>query len=466
MIINQHITLLMATTKRASSSRGKSGAMGMSLGAIIIAAFLSILLFVSYVSRPDISVVKGVPVITQGLVVPAILIGVVVWGLVEYSTPPGKGIWDLLARFIVAFGIGGFVGGYLGYEFSFGAYVLTPAFSGNEYAEFFLAMTFLAVFSLIWTVAWAHTHGFKGIKSSGAKALNFTESGPSKVKRIMIAFIGIIVVFMFLVPAGAELGHIAAQGQQINTLGYKPSSASAGTLLYSSTQIYSVREFNASSSISSTAGDYGYISEFEMPTHDVKNKTGVEVPEFYQTAYMTSALTTGNVNQYAISEISLEFASKITANITIGTGVAVKSVAGEAVGSTGTTGTAVALPSTTTTTKFVGTNETTFVPVESVHMNDSAYANFTLSPSMFLGNQSLSISYEIHGNLTSDLEVIPVYTGNPTGLKIFWAYNIIQAMDVVGGVLLLVFIPLSVPMIDMDTSKVSGKVRRKNGGRR
>ena len=30
----------------------------------------------------------------------------------------------------------------------------------------------------------------------------------------------------------------------------------------------------------------------EMSTHDVKNATGVEVPEFYQTAYVTSALTT------------------------------------------------------------------------------------------------------------------------------------------------------------------------------
>ena len=449
----------MATTKRASSSRGKSGAMGMSLGAIIIAAFLSILLFVSYVSRPDIAVVKGVPVITQGLLVPAILIGVVIWGLVEYSTPPGKGIVDLVARFIVAFLIGGFVGGYLGYEFSFGAYVLTPAFSGNEYAEFFLIMTFLAVFSLIWTVAWAHTHGFKGMKSSGARALNFSESGPSKVKRIMIAFIGIIVVFMFLVPAGAELGHIAAQGQQVDTLGCEPSGNNG--LLCVATQMYSVRELNASSSISSRLVNAGYSSEFEMPTHDVKNATGVEVPEFYQTAYMTSALTTGNVNQYAMSEISLRFASKITANITIGTGVAVKNVAGTISGSSGPTGTAVAFPS--TTTKFVGTNATTFVPVESVHMNDSAYANFTLSPSMFLGNQSLSISYEIHGNLTSEIEVIPVYTGNPSSLKIFWSYNIIQAMYVVGGALLLVFIPLSIPMVDLNTKSITVMGGKKGG---
>ena len=450
----------MATTKRASSSGWKSGTMGMSLGAIIIAALLSILLFVSYVSRPDISVIKGVPVITQGLVVPAILIGVVVWALVEYSTPPGKGIWSLLGRFVISFIVGGFVGGYLGYEFHFGAYVLTPSFAGNKYAEFFLAMSFLAVFTLIWTTAWAHTHGFKGIRSSGSRVLNFKESGPSKVKRVMVALFVIVAVMVLLVPAGAELGHLAASGHQTDDLGYELTSPA----LLDSTQIYSVREFNVSSSLSSSETIHGYATEFEMPTHDVKNKTGVEVPEFYKTAYITSALTAGNVNQYALSEISLYFASKMTANITIGTGVAVKSVAGLAPGSTGTTGTAVVLPDTTTT--FKGTNATTFIPVETVHMNDSAYANFTLQPDMFLSNQSLSISYELQGNLTSDIEVIPVYTGNPSGITVFWPYSMIIAMYVVGGALLLIFIPVSIPMIDMNASQVIGRARRKNGGRR
>ena len=103
------------------------------------------------------------------------------------------------------------------------------------------------------------------------------------------------------------------------------------------------------------------------------------------------------------------------------------------------------------------------MPVESVHMNDSAYANFTLSPSMFLSNQSLSISYEIHGNLTSEIDVIPVYTGNPSGLKIFWSYNIIQAMYVVGGILLLVFIPLSIPMVDIDTKSMKSMGGKKGG---
>jgi hypothetical protein len=82
---------------------------------------------------------------------------------------------------------------------------------------------------------------------------------------------------------------------------------------------------------------------------------------------------------------------------------------------------------------------------------------------MFLGNQSLSLSYEIHGNLTSEIEVIPVYTGNPSSLKIFWPYNIIRAMYVVGGILLLVFIPLSVPMIDIDTKSMKVMGDKKGG---
>ena len=436
----------MATTKRASSSGWKSGTMGMSLGAIIIAALLSILLFVSYVSRPDISVIKGVPVITQGLVVPAILIGVVVWALVEYSTPPGKGIWSLLGRFLVSFIIGGFVGGYLGYEFHFGAYVLTPSFAGNEYAEFFLAMSFLAVFSLIWTTAWAHTHGFKGIRTSGSKVLNFKESGPSKVKRVMVALFVIVAVMVLLVPAGAELGHLAASGHDVDTLGYCESGVNN---LCTSTQVFSVRDKNSASSFTHEVDEFGYETIFEMPSHKVTNKTGALVTEFYNTAYITTNLTEKELNNYALSEIQMYVCNQaITANVTIGTGVAYNPSA---------------LPSGTT-----GTNATTFVPIETYHMNDTEYAKFYLQPDMFLGNQSLLITYEIQTtkNITTNLEMYSLYTGNPSGITIFWPYSMIQASYLIGGALLLIFIPVSIPMIDMDTSKVSGKVRRKNGGRR
>ena len=436
----------MATTKRASSSGWKSGTMGMSLGAIIIAALLSILLFVSYVSRPDISVIKGVPVITQGLVVPAILIGVVVWALVEYSTPPGKGIWSLLGRFIVSFIIGGFVGGYLGYEFHFGSYVLTPAFAGNKYAEFFLAMSFLAVFTLIWTTAWAHTHGFKGIRTSGSKVLNFKESGPSKVKRVMVALFVIVAVMVLLVPAGAELGHLAASGHDVDTLGYCESGVNN---LCTSTQVFSVRDKNSASSFTHEVDEFGYETIFEMPSHKVTNKTGALVTEFYNTAYITTNLTEKELNNYALSEIQMYVCNQaITANVTIGTGVAYNPSA---------------LPSGTT-----GTNATTFVPIETYHMNDTEYAKFYLQPDMFLGNQSLLITYEIQTtkNITTNLEMYSLYTGNPSGITIFWPYSMIQASYLIGGALLLIFIPVSIPMIDMDTSKVSGKVRRKNGGRR
>ena len=454
----------MATTKRASSSGGKSGTMGgMSVGVIIIAAILSFLLFVVYISKPNISVVKDIPTITQGILAPAILVGVVLWALVEYSTPPGKGIWVLLERAIPALIVGGFVGGYLGYEFQFGAYILTPAFSGNMYAKFFLIVSFLSVFTLIWTVAWAHTHGFKGIRTAGSKPLGFSESGPSKVRRIMKAVIVIVVGMILLVPAGAELGHLAASGHQTNELGYDTASSQ----LFFSTQIHSVREFNSSSSISSRPVPHGFNTEFEMPTHDVKNKTGVEVSTFYQTAYITSALTTGNVNQYALSQISLSFGCNVTANITIGTGVAVKSVAGLLPPSRSSTGVSVVLPNTAAV--FEGTNATTFTPVETVHMNDSMYANFTLQPDMFLANQSLSISYEIQGNLTTDMYVIPIYTGNPSGITVFWPYDLVQAMYILGGVLLLIFIPVSIPMIDLNTGKMNPMAyskNKKNGGRK
>ena len=307
-------------------------------------------------------------------------------------------------------------------------------------------MSFLAVFSLIWTTAWAHTHGFKGIRTSGSKVLNFKESGPSKVKRVMVALFVIVAVMVLLVPAGAELGHLAASGHDVDTLGYCESGVNN---LCTSTQVFSVRDKNSASSFTHEVDEFGYETIFEMPSHKVTNKTGALVTEFYNTAYITTNLTEKELNNYALSEIQMYVCNQaITANVTIGTGVAYNPSA---------------LPSGTT-----GTNATTFVPIETYHMNDTEYAKFYLQPDMFLGNQSLLITYEIQTtkNITTNLEMYSLYTGNPSGITIFWPYSMIQASYLIGGALLLIFIPVSIPMIDMDTSKVSGKVRRKNGGRR
>ena len=440
----------MATTKRARTSSSKSGFGsgmhgGMSLSAIIIAILLSAFLFVVYFSRPDISVVKGIPVITQGILAPAIFVGVLLWGVVEYSTSASKGAIVLLERFIPAFVVGSLIGGYLGYELNYGQYVVNPAFSGNMYAEFYLIASFLAVFSMIWTVSWAHTHGFKG-RSNGAKPLGYSESARKKVLRIMKAFIAFIILLLLIVPAGAELGSIAASGHQVNYLDGLVSPTSACPLC-SNGQVLSVRENTSSSSIAVDTRCVLYpVNEFEMPTHVVKNKTGANITEFYNTAYITSALSTGQVNQYAMTQIDLNFSTKMNANITLGTGVPIN--AKDVPPLIPTSGGTVAVSSV-----FNGTNSSSFIPLETIDMHNSSYANFTLSPSMFLSNQNLSISYEIQTNDTSEMELQFIYVGNPSSFNMLWSYPVIQAMYLVGGVMLLAFIPVSIPMIDFPGGK-------------
>jgi len=70
-------------------------------------------------------------VLTQGIVAPAILMGAIVWAMVDFSTPSGRSIEDLLIRIIPAFIIGAFIGDFLGYMFNFGKFVVEPAFNGK-----------------------------------------------------------------------------------------------------------------------------------------------------------------------------------------------------------------------------------------------------------------------------------------------------------------------------------------------
>ncbi len=412
---------------------------GMSFGAILLGIFLSGLLVLVYFSRPDISVIKSIPVITQGILAPAVFVGVLVWGLVEYSTPPGKNALTLLARFFPSFIVGGLAGGYLGYALHYGQYVIQPAYAGNSYAEFLEVVSFLAVFSMIWTVAWADTHGFRGGRPSGAKPLSFSESGPRKVKRILIAFTVFIVAILLLVPAGAELGTLAASGHQVKYLDDEGSYCQAPLL--QNGQVLSVRENHSASSIAVDAR-YGTVTnEFDMPTHIVKNSTGANITEFYHTAYITSALSTGQVNQYAMTEISVYFPTRFTGNLTIGTGIPIDASDIPPL-SSGTAGAAVS-------TIFNGTNESSFSPEETLHLDNSSWANFTIAPYMFLTNQNLSISYEIQTNSTSLISMDMLYVGNPSDFNVLWAYPVIQAMYLIAGIILLIFIPLSVPLIDL-----------------
>jgi len=449
----------MVTTKRVKTSGGKPGRVGsMSISAIVVALIGTVLLLIAFLSRPQISFLKGIPVITQGLIAPALILGVVLWSVVEFFTPPGKNIWDLLERIIPAFLVGAFVGGYLGYALHFGAYVLRPAFSGNTLAMFFLASTLIAALAVMWDAAWAHTHGFRGQHSKGTHSLSRRESGTSKGARGTLALLIIFVVFLLIVPVGADLGSVAASGHM------KQSNSIGQEFLVSNNQVLSVRNENSSAPVSNlfrgSAPPFGmYIEEYSMPTHDVKNATGVEVPEYYHTAYVTTYLTVGELNQYAVNQFQLYFPIKITANITIGTGVNIGGISVPGASSS-TRGVAIASPSTSSSLNFNGTNASTFHPIETVHVNDSYYANLTIQPYMLLGNQTNSITYEIQTNSTTHIEVVASERGNSGGITVFWPYSIIQVSYVIGGIILLGASLFGLTMIDMDMGKVSKSISK------
>lgn len=461
----------MSTTKRAKlkgEKLGKRRVGGMSIGAIIVAVIGTILLAVALLSRPDIFVFKGIPVVTQGIIAPAIILGVMFWSMIEYFTPPGKNIGDLLVRIIPAFLIGGFVGGYLGYEFKFGAYVLVPALDGNTRALFFLASVLIAALIVTWNAAWSHTHGFRGQKSQGTHFLSGRESGTHKGSRGILALLIIFLVFLMIVPVGSQIGTTIASGHQTELNGVYGSLSDP--YLPTQTQALAVRDRNVSVPVANVESRIAaglYEQEFDMPTHIVKNATGYNITTYYQSAYVTTYLTVHDFNEYAVTQYQLSFSSPMTANITFGIGVNIQGMVapgstsgGGSVGSSALVNPFTSSPSSSTV--FNGTNATTFQPIETLHLNDTKYANFTVAPYMLLGNQTDSITYEIHGNITTPLYVSSYVIGNPSGIKVFWPYSMIQGSYILGGIVMLGASILGMAFVDIGPIKKS-KINGING---
>jgi hypothetical protein len=88
--------------------------------------------------------------------------GAIILAIVEFYTPTGEGIEDLLVRIIPAFIIGAFIDGLLVYMFNFGKYVIEPAFNGNLGALLFLVAVLAPGLAVTWNVEWSHKHGFRG----------------------------------------------------------------------------------------------------------------------------------------------------------------------------------------------------------------------------------------------------------------------------------------------------------------
>ena len=135
-----------------------------SIGSVIIAAISSLAFIALMFEKPVFAIYGHTVIVTEGDLIPGFLVGFAFWLIVEMFTPPGRGIIDLLVRFIPAFIVGLFLGGILGILFDFGQYLLVPIYYGNQGAIFDGVAIVVFALVTVWHAAWLHTKSYVGGK--------------------------------------------------------------------------------------------------------------------------------------------------------------------------------------------------------------------------------------------------------------------------------------------------------------
>ena len=142
-----------------------------SVGSTVIAFVAIAIMAWELLSRPEFMFFGHSFQVTQGMLIAGLMMGGLFWMIIEIFTPPGKNVVDLLARPFVGFIAGAFIGGFYGYEFNFGAYVILPAHNGNLGAQIELVGVFLAFVVFVLNAAWSHNKSYQGtIKSGNGKS--------------------------------------------------------------------------------------------------------------------------------------------------------------------------------------------------------------------------------------------------------------------------------------------------------
>ena len=129
---------------------------GFDVGALVIAVIAITTMLVVYLVPPQLTIFNHRLVVTQGIIVPGLLVGAFLWGVIEIYTSRGKGKIDVILRPLLGFIIGVLLGGYLGYKFNFGQYIIVPAFHLNLYALYEFVAIFIAYVMFIIEAAWWH----------------------------------------------------------------------------------------------------------------------------------------------------------------------------------------------------------------------------------------------------------------------------------------------------------------------
>ena len=400
----------MATTRRVKSrSKKRWYKPNWDIGAVIVALIGTFLLLVSLLSKPEFVILHHTVILTQGIVAPAIVMGAIVWAIVEYFTPPGHTIEDLLVRIIPAFIIGALLGGIIGYLFNFGKLVIQPAFNGNIDALFFLITILIASLAVTWNAAWAHKKGFRGQTGKGRRVIHGRESGTSKGSRSMLGLLIIFLVAFLIVPIGASLGNAFVAGHD-----------NSSVLQSQSVATYITGSNSAAVPFASANG----TATFSFPSSTSNNTTVYD-----HTVYLRTNLTLAELNNYAVSKFIIATNDKGNVNITLGTGY----------------------------------NKTDFVPIYMASVTNGSSITIPVSAAMLTGNQSAPVTFEINANVTAMSLKISAY-GNDGLVTIFGAYPVMQVTYLVGGVLLLVAAFIQIGAYDMDLGLFASAMKK--GGRR
>ena len=424
--------------------------MGMDLVTIILASVLSLLFILAMFARPTITIAHGKILYLDGIIAAALIMGAMVWALIEALTPPG-GMISLIWRAGIGILAGGAAGAYLGYSFNFAQYIIIPLYNGNFFAQIYAVSILIFGLAVIWDAAWSHRHGYMG-QGAGKKAKKsgFKESGRSKGFRKMIALIFALIFVFLIIPGSSFAGNAFASLNDHNGISIPVTSyqglTPSGNVSSSSFSIATAGAMAISNSTLSSSSAFSYagllfVNSFQgyLPTYTTVNKTGANITHYIQTAYITSNLTVGTLASLAMQNIYISMVIPGEFNLTMGTG-----------------------------------NITDFVPLESIShnqtMNVSYYSgpvrvaivspdvitqgtpytsfDFQISPSMLTGNQSHTITFMVQTHNQTELKMyyFAVGASSPT---LIGPIQLDSVGYVIGSLMTLIAALLVAPWIDL-----------------
>ncbi len=423
----------MATTKRVNKKKVPipSNIGSWSLGAVVLAILFSIAGVAALLAPSQINIVKGRIFVTNGMIFSSLMLGGIFWGVVEFVTPPGRGLISLLSRTIPAFFTGLVLGSLLAYYYSFGQFSVIPFHAGILLAQIYVFSLLVSYLAIVWNAAWGHSHGFLGQRGNGVRKTDHLESGTSKGRRGMLSLLIIFLAAMIIVPGFSSLGSditgfshepVESRNMYVNFVGDANSSVP-----FSSSVVQEV-----------CGSQLCYISStsFSMPTYE-KNVSGVMTVFRTHHVVMQMNITVGEINRLGISNLSFHDCTSYSgwANLSFGevsnNVTYVKPTVPRA-------GMLIESPSITNSSKNRSINyiSETPLPQVSLHVNNSTHFSFDISPDMLTGNQSSFVLISLDTNVSSvSFEILGV--GPSPTILAFSPFHMILAGMLLASIFLL-----------------------------